>query len=161
VTAIGKLESEMKNWKLILSFIIIIWFGLQLWTGFTFRDQTWPFIGFPMYAHKRGVTFDNEVRKIVLRGMTARGEEVQVIPEDFGMYSTPWDNSVMPKLKDRTTNRELAARLVDDYNRRHPQRPPLVGVKLIKIHWQMTETAPMEMPPDTLLYYLKNANPLP
>jgi hypothetical protein len=143
----------MKNWKFIISLMIILWLGLQLWTGVTFRDHTWPFIGFPMYAHKRGVTFDNEVRKILLRGVTVEGKDVEVIPEDFGMYSTPWDNSVLPKLKDPTSNRETAAQLVEDYNRRHPQRPQLTGMKLIVIRWQMTETAPVEMPPDTLLYY--------
>lgn len=143
----------MKNWKLLISVMIVIWLGLQLWTGVTLRDHTWPFIGFPMYAHKRGVTFDNEVQKIVLRGITVEGKDVEVIPEDFGMYSTPWDNSVMPKLKDSTINRKTAARLVEDYNRRHPERPALNGMKLIMTHWQMTETVPAEMPPDTFLYY--------
>jgi hypothetical protein len=150
--------SNMKNWKLIISLMIIGWLGLQLWTGVTFRDQTWPFIGFPMYAYKRGVTFDNEVQKIMLRGVTAAGQEVEVIPEDFGMYSTPWDNSVMPKLKDPTTNRGTAAQLAEDYNRRHPDRPALDGMKLIMIHWKMTETVPVEMPPDTLLYYVRSSS---
>jgi len=143
----------MNNWKLVISFMIIIWLGLQLWAGVKFKDHTWPFIGFPMYAHKRGVTYDNVVQKILLSGTTEQGQEVEVIPEDFGMYSTPWDNSVMPKLKDPAANRDLAAQLVDDYNRRHPDRPPLNGMKLIKIHWKMTETVPVEMPPDTILYY--------
>jgi len=147
----------MKNWKPLISFMIIIWLGLQLWAGVNFKDYTWPFIGFPMYAHKRGVRFDHEVQKIVLRGITEQGQEVDVIPEDFGMYSTPWDHSVAPKLKDPATNREAAAQLVDDYNRRHPERLPLNGVKLIKIHWQMTETVPVEMPPDTILYYLRSS----
>lgn len=146
----------MKNWKLIISVMIIIWLGLQLWAGVNFKDHTWPFIGFPMYAYKRGVTYDNEVQKIVLRGQTVAGQTVEVIPEDFGMYSTPWDNSVVPKLKDSTTNQQMAAQLINDYNRRHPERPPLTGLQLIKIHWQMTETVPVEMPPDTLLYYERN-----
>ena len=145
----------MKNWKPLISCMIIFWLGLQLWAGVDFKDYTWPFIGFPMYAHKRGVTYDNEVQKILLRGVTTHGQEIAVIPEDFGMYSTPWDHSVVPKLKDPATNREVAAQLVDDYNRRHPQRPPLAGIRLIKIHWQMTETVPVEMPPDTILYYTK------
>ncbi len=65
------------------------------------------------------------------------------------MYSTPRDDSVMPKLKDPTVNRETAARLVEDYNRRHPDRPALSGVRLIMIHWQITETVPVELPLDT------------
>ena len=60
------------------------------------------------------------------------------------------------QLKDPTVNRATAAQLVDDYNRRHPERPLLNGMKLIKIYWQMTETVPVEMPPDTILYYMEN-----
>lgn len=82
-------------------------------------------------------------------------KDIEVIPEDFGMYSTLWDNSVMPKLKDSTVNRETTMRLVEDYNRRHSERPALNGMKLIMTHWQMTETVPVEMPPDTLLYYVR------
>jgi hypothetical protein len=89
-------------------------------------DIDFPFGPFRMYASTE--TVDAAVSRYVLRGRTAGEAETDLVPADFGMRPA----EIEGRLGELRADCRLLGQLIASYARRHPSRPPLAELALVR-----------------------------
>jgi hypothetical protein len=141
--------------KITISVAIIIWIVMQIYTGFlgyTYQDDTWPFVNYPMYAPKQNI--GDRVTEIRLYGRTVSGNIVKIKTDDFGLWYWGFRKQGWPKLLNPETRESYASELFGIYNQRQKDASlKLRDLQVVAESREVTREGPSELISEILIIY--------